>query len=231
MDIEATTRNAKLNFVGYVLTWPQEETGKGMGSFQHSHPSLLFSRLVLSRLFSAGAYRTVYTAIIGSEPIVYKSFPIDAAFDYKDMEYMRMDSLVAERLSFSPYVVDIYGFCALGHIGEFMPHGELESVAEGGRIERHFDDREHLDPKNNLSPSQKLRYALEMAEPLRLMHGWPDGVMVHDDVQLSQVRNSTRLSTVLFLANFAPRELTPILLLWLFIVSFHGRWALEIERL
>lgn len=100
---------------------------------------------------------------------------------------MRMDCLVAERLSGSPQIVDIYGFCGLGHIGEAMPHGDFSRVATplGGRVPVKLDE-EHLDPKNDLLPGHKLDFAHQMAEPIALLHGYSGGVMVHDDIQLSQ---------------------------------------------
>jgi len=134
-----------------------------------------------------GAYRDVYAVGFDNDTtVVFKDFGIDAKFDYADLEYMRMDSIVAERLSWSPLIVDIYGFCALGHIGEYMPAGELESKTTIGRKRVHLNDKDHLDPRNKFTPTQKLNYALEMAEAVLLLHSWPDGVIVHDDIQLTQ---------------------------------------------
>lgn len=140
-----------------------------------------------------GGYRYVYTVrpeegeAERRKTFVYKDFGIEANYNLADMEFQRMDSIVNERLSWSPLIVDVYGYCALSHIGEYMPDGTLETAAAPiGRHEVVLNDKEGLDPKNDILPSQKLRYALEMAEALLLLHSWPDGVMVHDDIQMTQ---------------------------------------------
>lgn len=147
--------------------------------------------VVNSRLsyLTSGGYRDVYTVKLENDvSVVFKDFGVAAKFDYADVEFNRMDSIVAERLSmFKDLIVDIYGFCALSHIGEFMPNGEFEGKAvKNGRHEVTLNDKDHLDPQNNFKPSEKLRYALEMAEAVLLLHSWPDGVMVHDDIQMTQ---------------------------------------------
>lgn len=55
---------------------------------------------------------------------------------------------------------------------------------ERGHIE--LDDKNDVDPKNNLTVTQKVNFALEMAESLAMMHNYPGGVIVHDDVHLEQ---------------------------------------------
>lgn len=49
-----------------------------------------------------------------------------------------------------------------------------------------LDDKNDVDPKNNLTVTQKVNFALEMAESLAMMHNHPGGVIVHDDVHLEQ---------------------------------------------
>lgn len=112
---------------------------------------------------------------------------------------MRMDNLVAERLSSSPLIVDIYGSCGLAHLGESMPNGILDFVAVpvGYRdVQRELNitipnklqpvTNHPLLPMNTLKPSEKLRYSLEMARAIAELHGFAGGVIVHDDIQLSQ---------------------------------------------
>ena len=71
-----------------------------------------------------------------------------------------------------------------------MLNGNLESVAIPNGLRApdvQLHDKEHLDPHNRFLPSQKLGYSLEMAEAVSVLHSYPGGVMVHDDIQLSQV--------------------------------------------
>jgi len=159
-----------------------------------------FSNLINScSLKSHGGYRSVFivdtdddegvTSVNsdGTRVIIYKSIRFDVKYQTNKYETMRKDSLVAEKLSSSPMIVDVYGFCALGHLGEAMPNGDLEdaSVPTGGEgVE--LEDSEDLDPQNNFTAEQKLQFALEMAKSISLLHSYSGGVIVHDDIQLSQ---------------------------------------------
>lgn len=137
----------------------------------------------------AGAYREVFvTDLINDSKVVYKSFVFDAKFSYEDYEFMRMDAIVAEKLTSSPRIVDIYGFCGLGMINEAMDKGDIEKVAVPGkgRIGQELNNKLKLDVRNNLTGITKLRYSLDMVEAVALLHGYPGGVIVHDDIQLGQ---------------------------------------------
>jgi hypothetical protein len=101
-----------------------------------------------------------------------------------------MDATVAERLSASPRVFDIYGFCGMTILSEFFPHGDLEQAAvpggNGYRKSEDLHDDKDVSPQNNLTAIEKLKMGTQMAEGLADLHGYRNGVIVHDDVQLSQ---------------------------------------------
>ena len=110
-------------------------------------------------------------------------------FNYEHFEYVRVDALVAERLTSSPRIYDIYGSCGLGILSEFFPHGDMESIAVtgSGYIEPHkLHDGYRLKPQNDLTPIEKLEICTQMAEALADLHGNKEGVIVHQDIQLSQ---------------------------------------------
>ena len=94
-----------------------------------------------------------------------------------------MDAIIAERLTASPRIYDIYAFCGLGIMSEFFPHGDMEKVAVP---EEDAVPEKPYDPKNNLTPMEKLEVAKQMAEAMADLHGYNGGVMVHQDIQLSQ---------------------------------------------
>lgn len=94
-----------------------------------------------------------------------------------------MDAIVAERLTASPRIYDIYGFCGLGILSEFFPHGDLEAEITP---EDDVSVDEGYDPQNKLSPLQKLIMAKQMADAVADMHGHAGGIIVHQDIQLSQ---------------------------------------------
>ena len=101
-------------------------------------------------------------------------------------EFIRNDAMVMERLTASPRIVDIYGHCGTSVLTEFFP-GEVEEflIPGPGRREK-LNDKNDVDPKNDLTAEEKLYIALQMAESMADLHGFKDGVIVHDDIQLCQ---------------------------------------------
>lgn len=107
-------------------------------------------------------------------------------FEYDRYEFIRMDALVMERLTASPRIVDIYGHCATSVNTEFLPN-ELDSlIIPGVGDGKHVNDTLDVDPQNNFTITQKLDYALQMAESIADLHGFKDGVIIHDDIQTVQ---------------------------------------------
>jgi hypothetical protein len=51
---------------------------------------------------------------------------------------------------------------------------------------RGIEFRDKLVKMNNLTATQKLEYALQMAESIAVLNNFEKGVIVHDDVQLTQ---------------------------------------------
>jgi serine/threonine protein kinase len=102
---------------------------------------------------------------------------------------MRMDAIVSERLSSSPRIVDIYGFCGLSMMSEYLSMGDLMKYATPGGGRSHpvkLNDTEDVDPKNSFSATEKLTLSLQMAGAIALLHSYKGGLIVHDDIQLSQ---------------------------------------------
>jgi serine/threonine protein kinase len=107
---------------------------------------------------------------------------------------MRIDALVAEIFTSSPRIVDIYGYCGTTMINQAMMQGRMYEIAlqhDGDHDYRdelieQLEEEDELVVLNDLSGTQKLEYALEMAEAVLLLHSYPGGVIVHDDVTLEQ---------------------------------------------
>jgi serine/threonine protein kinase len=103
-----------------------------------------------------------------------------------------MDAMVAERLTASPRIFDIYGFCGLSILSEFFQHGDIEPIAvpnEGVLTEaekQHLKENGPLKSFNDIPVPEKLRMSLQMAEGIADLHGNAGGVIVHQDVQLAQ---------------------------------------------
>jgi serine/threonine protein kinase len=139
-----------------------------------------------------GAYRQVHLVQLDKDPsIAFKKYRWDASYDFRDLEFMRMDAVVAEVLSAEPDIVDIYGFCALAMVNEGILGGDLEDKATPIEIERgaFIENNRSANgpqPLNNLTATQKLVYSLEMAAALSKLHAYHGGVIVHDDIHLGQ---------------------------------------------
>jgi len=146
------------------------------------------------RYLDAGGYREVFSLVhtfVGqSDLLVMKDIIFGHDFNYKQYEFVRMDAIVAERLSSNPRTYNIYGFCGLGIISEFFYHGDIDGPFLGGddgdmKAEDLHDEAE-LKPQNHLTGTEKLVLALEMAEAVAVLHGYVGGLIIHNDIQLSQ---------------------------------------------
>jgi serine/threonine protein kinase len=94
-----------------------------------------------------------------------------------------MDAIVAERLTSSPRIYNIYTMCGLGLVSEFFVHGDIQQliIPNWGA-----HPKDGYDPQNTLPSREKLVVAKQMADAVADLHGYKGGVMVHQDIQLSQ---------------------------------------------
>ena len=109
-----------------------------------------------------------------------------------------MDAIVAERLSASPRIYDIYGYCGLSLFSEFFPHGDVETEAVEGDGWSPEDDEfgEELESMNEITLLDKLGMGCDMAEAIADLHGYKGGVIVHGDIQLGQFLYTSDFSLV-----------------------------------
>lgn len=124
-----------------------------------------------------------------SGEIVFKVLRTERGYDFINYEYVKNDALVMERLTSSPRIVDMYGHCGSSIIQEALV-ADVESLIVPGsgylKHNRTLNDKHDVDPQNDFTPRQKLSLALMLAEPIADLHGFQDGVIVHDDIQLCQ---------------------------------------------
>lgn len=84
-------------------------------------------------------------------------------------EFVRMDAIVAERLTSSPRIFDMYGFCGVTIISEFFSHGDIEAMAvpgDGYLKTEMIRRNEFLKPRNSFPAIEKLNIATQMAEAI-----------------------------------------------------------------
>lgn len=112
-------------------------------------------------------------------------------FDYRDMEHMRLDTMISERLTASPRTISAYGLCGIASLSEFAKHGTIEEDIYGPDEDENGEptkERAHDDwePVNDLSNVEKIKYALQMAEAVADLHGFYGGVILHEDIKADQ---------------------------------------------
>ena len=85
----------------------------------------------------------------------------------------RNDALVMNLLQSSPRIVSLYSHCA----GTVVTEAAVQDLSDvvvpfgGYKPEEEEFDNDDVDPLNNLTVSEKLNIALEMAEAIADMHG------------------------------------------------------------
>jgi serine/threonine protein kinase len=100
-----------------------------------------------------------------------------------------MEALVSEKFTSVDKIVNVYGHCGVAILSELLEYGDIEMlVIPGTGYIQHaeLNDTERLRPQNKLSPILKLQLALEMAEAVALLHEYPEGKIVHNDISPSQ---------------------------------------------
>ena len=101
--------------------------------------------------------------------MVWKTFKIQHSMEDAFFENNRVDALAMERLTFSPHVIDIYGFCSMTVIQEFAGRQLHEQT---------------LDPK------QSLDIAIQIARGIRDIHHVGNSelpALVHNDINLANI--------------------------------------------
>lgn len=151
-------------------------------------------RLISTRIFSVisqGAYRDAWLVETrAKDDWVLKMARYDRHFGGKELDLVQKDAVVMEKLSSSPRIVDMYGHCAASLNVEAMDNGLSKHLVP----RKHKKKREEWDHfvkdvksrTKNVTYTKKLGLAIEMAESIAELHGYENGVIVHDDVHLAQ---------------------------------------------
>jgi len=110
--------------------------------------------------------------------------------DEDSFDEVQLEAIIMERMTKSPRIMDLYGHCGFSVSAELVPIEFEERVVPGEGMQETKDVEERNKngprPYNNFTAEEKLRFALEMAESIADLHGFEDGIIVHDDVQLCQ---------------------------------------------
>lgn len=117
----------------------------------------------------AGTSRDAWKITKNDDSMVFKTLQVNRKFSSLTYHFQMIDAIAAERLTSSPYVTGIHGFCGMSVLNELGK--ELE-----------------LDP--NLTRVERLHYARDLAAGMAAAHGI-DGAknprLVHADLRHSNV--------------------------------------------
>ena len=121
-----------------------------------------------------------------------------------------VDSIVTERMSSNDRIVDIFGYTGVALIAEAFSNGDIEDDVVGlAERDATFNPLEEPEVKswNNFTGSQKLKLALDMVKPVAALHNFKDGVIIHDDIQLSQFLWTDETKSAVKLNDFNRAEI------------------------
>ena len=96
--------------------------------------------------------------------------------------------LILERLTASPRITDIYGYCGVTTMIENLPVELTDKIqpGDGGANQTELDKLDNVYPRNQFTPLEKVQIALDMAKALADLHGFRDGVIIHGDNHIDQ---------------------------------------------
>jgi serine/threonine protein kinase len=118
-------------------------------------------------------------------------------WDTRNLDRHRRDSLVMERLTASPYIVDIYGHCGTTMLTEYIEQTLKDIIFPDSRWKiPHQQQEKSLDPisvsgyhasnATRSTPEGRVQLSLAMMRGLSDLHGYPDGPIIHTDITAKQ---------------------------------------------
>jgi hypothetical protein len=132
-----------------------------------------------------GMWRTVWAVdpYLATELQALKVIKGEHEVDDRNFDRHRRDALVLERLTSSPNIVDIYGFCGNTLLTEFVSK-TLKDVVKQDEEDKNAAVAEAYPTRT--TPEGRLRLALDVARGLEAIHSIPGGPIIHADIQSEQ---------------------------------------------
>jgi hypothetical protein len=130
--------------------------------------------------------------------IVIKNLRFERELDMFNFFNINKEAVIMELFSSSKLTSDIYGHCGTTVLVEsareltyLMVPRRPGAKASRGRISQRTLNRIQnktgdVFPMNNFTAEQKLDIAIAFAESIALLHGFPLGVIAHDDISIDQ---------------------------------------------
>jgi serine/threonine protein kinase len=150
-----------------------------------------------------GYYRDAFfyhDSMDDDDGFVMKKLHLDRDVNQRQLFKVNNEAFIMEHLSGSGLAGHLYGHCGttvLVEPGQDLSHQickiHPQQSVEMERGYFSFDilyrlhhEKEGFYQNNDLSPIAKLRLAISMVESIALLHGFPLGVIAHDDISLDQ---------------------------------------------
>jgi hypothetical protein len=164
----------------------------------HYRQTYLFKPIVQQRTSSTSSSMNATPAYDPGPDIVIKNLRFQRELDMFNFFNINKEAVIMEQFSSSKLTSDIYGHCGttvLVERGEELTYLMVPrrpgSKASRGRIPQttlnHLQNKTgDVFPMNNFTAEQKLDIAIALAESIALLHGFPLGVIAHDDISLDQ---------------------------------------------
>ena len=129
----------------------------------------------------SGLWRNVWK-VRGYEnvPLVIKMMKGEHDYDRRNLDRHRRDALSMERLTLSPNIVSIYGYCGNTVLTEYLPRGLDTIVYHDG------DLKQNDTIATRHTPLGRLRLALQVARGVAAIHTISGGPIIHADIQAKQ---------------------------------------------
>ena len=143
---------------------------------------------------SSGTYRDAWRLKrlddIVDDHVVLKRMIFNKKSDAKDMYKIQKEARIQERLSHSPRILDIYGFCGTSVHVQAMAGDFWKTIvpSKTGIIGQEVLDQLPNDKirQNNLTTSEILQVSLDMALSLADLHNYEGGPITHADTHIEQ---------------------------------------------
>lgn len=148
-------------------------------------------------LVTNGFYRDVWT--LSDERVMLKTLRYEHTINLDNVAMIDVDVLIMERLTVSPRISNVFAHCGTSVLVE-----RFNGITIGNLFME--EERNGIKyPIQTPNPGQKLQMALQMAEGIADLHGFIDGVIVHNDIQYPQFLTDSSLNV--YLTDFNRAEI------------------------
>lgn len=135
------------------------------------------------KYLASGWYRSTFQVLSEYDPIALKTLGVNKNFYLPNLlDRHRVDGLIYERTTKSPWITDIYGYCAFGGLFEYADGGTL--------MDRTLREEQKKRKFSPLSRQQKLDFAIQASSGMADLHTIESrngyAAMSHTDIMLNQ---------------------------------------------